>query len=147
MMLSPLGNTFSELVVEIFRLNGLALAVGDALAEPAGLSSARWQILGVVDHAAAPVSHVARTMGLSRQAAQQTADSLEKEGFVAWMPNPHHKRAKLVSITAKGREALKAVERRHAAWANQIADRLGEQTLRAALTALRATRDAMDARS
>ncbi|MDW5318214.1 MarR family winged helix-turn-helix transcriptional regulator [Rhizobium sp. PL01] len=144
MILSPLGSAFSEVVVEIFHLNGLALAAGDALAEPAGLSSARWQILGVVDHAAAPVANVARVMGLSRQAAQQTADALENEGFVEWKPNPHHKRAKLVSITAKGREALHAVERRHAAWANQIAALLGEQTLSSALTALRAIRNAME---
>ncbi|MFK4808783.1 MarR family winged helix-turn-helix transcriptional regulator [Devosia sp. ZW T5_3] len=147
MKLTSLGNIFSELVVEIFRLNGLAIAAGDALAEPAGLSSARWQILGVVDHGAAPVAHLARSMGLSRQAAQQTADTLEREGFVEWAPNPHHKRAKLVSITTKGREALQVVERRHAAWANQIASHLGEQTLMTALTAMRDTRKAMDTKS
>src|SRR5688572_8966471 len=68
---------FSELVLEVFRVNGLALEAGDALGEPSGLSSARWQVLGVVDHGAVPVSTIARTMGLTRQSVQLTANALE----------------------------------------------------------------------
>src|SRR5918995_101020 len=59
------GDAFTELVLEVFRLNGLLLAAGDQLAEPSGLTSARWQVLGVVDHEPAPVANVARIMGLT----------------------------------------------------------------------------------
>lgn len=43
-----------------------------------------------------PVSHIARTMGLSRQGVQRVADELEARGIVRFAPNPHHRRARLV---------------------------------------------------
>jgi DNA-binding MarR family transcriptional regulator len=138
------GAAFSELVIEVFRINGLALAAGNALAAPAGLTSARWQILGVVDHAPASVSDVARTMGLTRQGVQQTADAMALDGFVTWAPNPHHQRAKLVTITPKGTKALRAVERRQAAWADRLGKRLGAHALARAITVLQAARVALE---
>lgn len=44
-----------------------AVEAGDRLAAPAGLSSARSQVLGVVDHGLAPAASVARIMGLTHQ--------------------------------------------------------------------------------
>ncbi len=38
-------NAFSALVVQIFRLDGLILLAGNALAWPAGQTSARWRVL------------------------------------------------------------------------------------------------------
>ena len=58
--LTAAGEVFTALVVEVFRVNGLALEAGDALTESLGLSSARWQVLGVVDHEPAPVGEIAR---------------------------------------------------------------------------------------
>lgn len=74
--LTDRGLEFSELLVEVFRVNGLLLAAGDEVARPAGLTSARWQILGVVDHEPATVARIARTMGLARPTVRQTADVL-----------------------------------------------------------------------
>lgn len=39
--LTAAATAFSELVIEVFRVNGLALEAGDLLARPAGLTSAR----------------------------------------------------------------------------------------------------------
>ena len=72
-VLSRGGQTFSELLVEVFRVNGLLLAAGDDLARPAGLTSARWQVLGVVDHGPVTVAQVARIMGLTRQSVRWSA--------------------------------------------------------------------------
>ena len=60
----------TELVLETFRLNGQLLAAGDALVAKVGLTSARWQVLGAIALSAAPlpVAHIARNMGLTRQA-------------------------------------------------------------------------------
>jgi DNA-binding MarR family transcriptional regulator len=121
--LTQAGAELSELVLEVFRLNRLLLDAGDELTRPAGLTSARWQVLGVVEHGPTPVAHVARTMGLTRQNVQQIADSLVADGLAAYQENPHHRRAKLIALTPRGRTALDAVQRSHAIWANQ----LGEQ--------------------
>lgn len=132
-----MSDELSQLLIEVFRVNGLALAAGDVLAKPAGLSSARWQILGVVDHAPTPVSDIARTMGLARQSVQQTADALENEGFVLSKPNPNHARAKFIVITQKGRKALRQVERRHQSWVKKLSKRLEAKAVTKTLHTLR----------
>jgi DNA-binding MarR family transcriptional regulator len=142
--LNPQGDAFTELVLEVFRLNRLLLDAGDELTAPAGLSSARWQVMGVVEHGPIPVSNVARIMGLTRQSVQQTADGLAADGLVAWTDNPHHRRAKLMSLTPAGREALDLVQRRHAEWANRIGGTQPTEEMRAALGVLRHLRTTLD---
>jgi DNA-binding MarR family transcriptional regulator len=140
----PAALAFSELLIEIFRLNGLALEAGDVLANPAGLSSARWQVLGVVDHGHEPVAEVARQMGLARQSVQQTADALERDGFVTYLENPRHRTAKLIAITAAGRKALRSLEARHAVWAARLGAQVDPKSLRALVEGLRHVRDSME---
>jgi DNA-binding MarR family transcriptional regulator len=130
------GYAYSELVIEIFRLNRLLLDAGDDLAAPVGLSSARWQILGVIEHGPATVAQVARYMGLTRQSVQQTADDLVTLEFVEFLPNPHHKRAMLLSLTPKGRMALDVVEANQAEWANRLGAKHSLADLQAALAIL-----------
>ena len=134
------AETFSALVLEVFQLNGLLLQAGDRLSAPAGLTSARWQVLGVIDHGPATVAAVARTMGLARQSVQQTADALAKDGFVEYVDNPHHQRAKCVSLTAAGRRALRKVEQAHAAWADRLGTSIAPALLSAAVEGVREAR-------
>jgi len=122
--LTPRALAASELIVAVFRANGALIAAGDDLARPAGLTSARWQVLGVVDTEARTVADVARLMGLRRQSVQQTADALVREGLAEYRDNPRHRRAKLIAPTPAGLRALAEVERRHAAWADALAARL-----------------------
>jgi DNA-binding MarR family transcriptional regulator len=140
------GSTFTELLLEVFRLNGLLLEAGDRLTAPVGLSSARWQVLGVVEHEPTPVAHVARIMGLSRQSVQQTADVLAKDGFIRYTQNPHHRRAKLMTITPKGRKALNDVQQRQVDWANQISENLSLEELRITVTVLQQLRNKLEHR-
>jgi DNA-binding MarR family transcriptional regulator len=142
--LTAVALAFSEMVIEVFRVNGLALEAGDVLTRPSGLTSARWQVLGVVDHGSAPVSHVARMMGLTRQSVQLTADALERKGFTEYVDNPHHRKARLIAITAAGRRALRHVERRHAGWADRLGKRVDLATLRATVDALRRAREVLE---
>jgi DNA-binding MarR family transcriptional regulator len=134
---NPNGSTFTELVLEVFRLNGLLLEAGDRLTSPVGLTSARWQVLGVVEHEPVPVANVARIMGLTRQSVQQTADALEKDGFIEYVENPHHRRAKLMRITPKGRKALDYVQQQQVDWANQISENHLLEDLKTAISVLR----------
>ncbi|MGV3618430.1 MAG: MarR family winged helix-turn-helix transcriptional regulator [Fimbriimonas sp.] len=142
--LSAEGEAFTQLLLEVFRVNGLLLEAGNELTRPVGLSSARWQVLGVVEHGPVPAAHVGRIMGLTRQNVQQIADALAREGFIEYRPNPQHRRAKLLTITPKGQEALAYVSTRHAQWASHIGDQHALLTLRAAATTLRQVRESLE---
>ncbi|QQQ80770.1 MarR family transcriptional regulator [Saccharothrix sp. 6-C] len=144
--LSDRGREFSNLLVEVFRVNGLLLAAGDGLAEPAGLTSARWQVLGVVDHGPRTIAQVARVMGLTRQAVRQTAAGLVRDGMAEFRDNVRDRRARLLALTPRGRAALREVELRQAAWANDVAARMPLAELRAVTGTLRDLGDLVEER-
>ena len=66
----------SELVVHVFRLNGLLIARGDAMAEPSGQTSARWRVLAAIDEQPLSVAQIARAWCLTRQSVQRIAEAL-----------------------------------------------------------------------
>jgi DNA-binding MarR family transcriptional regulator len=136
-VLRPAGDAFTDLVLEVFRVNRLLLDAGDRLTEPVGLTSARWQVLGVVEHGPIAVAHVARTIGLTRQSVLQTADGLAEEGLIEYIDNPHHRRAKLMTLTPKGRRALDYVAARHAQWANRLGEAQALEAIQGAVQLLR----------
>ncbi len=136
-----------QLALEVFRINRLLLDAGDELAKPAGLTSAKWQVLGVVEHGPIPVANIARIMGMTRQGVQRTADSLEADGLIVFKPNPHHRRAQLLALTANGRAALDLVQQRHAEWANHISDGYAPENLQAAIAVLRQLRETLNPNS
>ncbi|MBK5960293.1 MarR family transcriptional regulator [Rhodoplanes elegans] len=120
------GDALTALMLETFRLNGRLLAAGDRLVAPIGLTSARWQVLGAIAMAGrgAPVAHIARDMGLTRQSVQRVVDVMAAEGLVGFAANPHHRRAKLVVLSAHGRATYDAAILRHVGWSNGLADGL-----------------------
>jgi DNA-binding MarR family transcriptional regulator len=146
------GDALSRLVVQLLRLHGLLVAAGDALARPAGQTTARWQVLAAIEDAPSSVAQIARAMSLARQSVQRVADLLADEGLAAYEPNPAHRRAKLLGLTPSGRAALAAIQVAQRAWANQLGAEIGEADLRrasdvldrvlSALIASRPTRDA-----
>ena len=116
------ADAISELILRIFRVNGGLLLAGDRLVSPLGLTSARWQLLGGIAGAEQPqpVVRLARDIGVSRQAVQRLANELAGEGIVAFRPNPHHKRAQLVVLTARGRELYEAALDLQRPWAEKL---------------------------
>jgi DNA-binding MarR family transcriptional regulator len=138
------GELFTEIVLEVFRLNRLLLDAGDELTAPVGLTSARWQVLGIIEHGPAPVAQVARAMGLTRQSVQETANGLEAEGFIEFAPNPRHRRAKLLVLTPKGHAAMEVVHERHACWANELGDRHQGAALEPAVSMLAEIRQTLE---
>jgi DNA-binding MarR family transcriptional regulator len=110
MMPRRLSDEITELVLEIFRMNGELIAMGDAMVGDLGLTSARWQVMGAIALANTPlpIAQIARNMGLTRQAVQRTANELEGEGLIRFAPNPNHQRAKLAMLTRKGEAAYAA---------------------------------------
>ncbi len=117
----------SRTALGVFRLNGQFLAVSEKLAAPAGLTAAWWQVLGAVLHQPLPVAGIARAMGITRQSVQRIADLLVDKGLAAYEPNPAHRRAKLLTPTDAGREAIARLAPGHAELARQLAQELGAQ--------------------
>src|SRR6187455_3267451 len=85
---TPDGEALSRLVVQVFRLDGALTATGDALARPAGQTSARWRILAAAERQPLTVAQIARAWSLARQSVQRIADALEHDGLVAYEDNP-----------------------------------------------------------
>jgi DNA-binding MarR family transcriptional regulator len=140
---SPAGRALSELVVRVFRLDGLLTAAGDALAEPAGQTTARWRVLAAVEQRPLTVAQIARAWSLARQSVQRVADLLEQDGLVTYEENPAHRRAKLVCLTPSGRTALARIQAAQLEWANALGARIGVADLRAANAVLERVLDAL----
>ena len=141
----PPGPTeaFSELVVLVFQLNGMLTAAGDALAEPAGQTSARWRVLAAVENEPMTVAQIGRAWSLTRQSVQRVADLLERDGLIRYEPNPAHRRANLVRLTRKGRTTLRRVQTAQRAWASAVGERVGAVELETASRILARVMDAL----
>ncbi|WP_369171139.1 MarR family winged helix-turn-helix transcriptional regulator [Streptomyces sp. R28] len=126
----------SRSALGVFRLNGQFLAVAEELAKPAGLTAAWWQVLGAVLGEPLPVSGIARAMGITRQSVQRIADLLVEKGLAEYRPNPAHRRAKLLAPTEEGRAAISRINPGHAAFADRLAQALGEADLADAVRVL-----------
>jgi len=118
------------------------LAAGDRLVAELGLTSARWQILGAIVTAERPqpVAWLARDLGANRQNVQRIVNDLERDGLVTFETNPHHRRAQLVVLADKGRQAFDAAMRLQSPWINGLADGLplkDIETMGRVITALR----------
>jgi DNA-binding MarR family transcriptional regulator len=132
----------TELILEVFRLNGELLAAGDKLVGDIGLTSARWQVLGAIDLSPIPlpVAHIARNMGLARQSVQRLVDEMNEDGLVEYAPNQHHRRAKLVLLTGDGEIAFRTAMARQERWADNLAAGLTPDAILAASATVRALR-------
>ena len=134
-----LRRAWTDLVIEVFRMNGDLLAAGDALVGDLGLTSARWQVLGAIalSPVPLPVAHIARNMGLTRQAVQRLVDDMRTDGLVRLDPNPHHRRAMLVVATERGDAAYRAAIARQECWADGLTAGLSPDEFEAASALLR----------
>lgn len=143
---SERGKALGSLIFEVLRLSGRLTLSGDALMADIGLTSARWQILGVVGYLPTPrtVSQIARTMGQSRQAVQRIVNDLVAAGALVLLDNPAHKRAALVALTDQGRTLIAQAEARRVPWTEELAAQTAGHDLRAAQAALSALRKALE---
>ncbi len=119
----------NRIVLDVFKLNGYFIKVADCLTKGSELTSASWQVLGTVLHEQYTVASIARSMGLARQSVQRIADILVTEGLAEFLPNPAHKRAKLLSCTEKGLNSIKKIRPKVVAWAELVNDLIGEDEI------------------
>lgn len=137
------GEALSDLLLDLFRLNSRANLAGDRLLAPLGLTSARWQLLGTIKCCSdrpQPVAWLARDTTANRQNVQRIVNDLERDGLVAFKPNPHHRRAHLIVLTEKGQQAWETAMKLQVPWVNDLADGLRLEdikTMRALIITLR----------
>ena len=140
------GDAATAVVLEIFRVNGLVLADGNRLAVAEGLTAARWQVLGAVALAGRPltVPQIARRMGLTRQAVQESVNRLLAEALVEARDNLDHRRSPLIGLTELGSQKYTAIDQRQSRWINQLAAGLRITDLVAAARVLRDLGDRLE---
>jgi DNA-binding MarR family transcriptional regulator len=117
------GEAATDVILAVFRANGLLLAAGDELAAAEKLTSARWQVLGAVALAEAPltVPQIARRMGLTRQSVHTTVGRLLKDGLIELARNADHRRSPLVRLTELGRARYDALHALQVEWVDDLA--------------------------
>jgi DNA-binding MarR family transcriptional regulator len=144
---TPAGDAVTELVLDLFRLNSLLLTAGDRLVAGLGLTSARWQILGAIVAAERPqpVAWLARDMGANRQNVQRIINDLEKENFVTFETNPHHRRAQLVILTDRGKRIYDAAMELQAPEVNRLSEGLAVKDIQTLHRVIRALREKLEA--
>ena len=105
-----ISNPLVRLTDEVVRLQGRFKSIFAGSNGVTGLPSMELTVLtAVVEAAAAPtVPQIGRSLGRPRQVIQRAANALIEAGLIAALPNPHHKRAPLLSPTRRG----KAVKRK-----------------------------------
>ena len=134
------------LIHEVFRINGLLLAVGDTLVGHLGLTSARWQIIAAVGYLpkSRSVAGLASYIGLKRQGVQRIVNELAEENIVHFQDNPQHRRAKLVLLTKMGRNAYRAAKDIQTGWISSLSKGLNVQDIVTATTTMKTLRTRLE---
>jgi DNA-binding MarR family transcriptional regulator len=143
---TPAGDALTGVIPDLFKLNSLLVTAGDRLVAPLGLTSARWQVLGAVaaTERPEPVAWLARNMGANRQNVQRIIHDLQKQGFVGFDANPHHRRAQLVVLTEKGKRTFDDAMRLQAPWINRVSEGLMLKDIQTFLSVILALRQKLE---
>jgi DNA-binding MarR family transcriptional regulator len=93
------------------------------------------------------ISALARTLGITRQAAQSAVHRLEALQVLALEPAPANKRDKIVIVTSKGEHARKTAVAQIKRFESEFADVIGEDRLHLFRADLKAILDSTRARN
>ena len=128
------SQAITELVLQIFRLNGQLLTWGDHFVSSDWLTGSSWQMLGAISKADSPQTtpQMAARMGVSRQGAQKQINQLLESGLLIAHKNTAHARSPLYSLSPKGAAIF---ERINACWLAQATEWGAELKAQELLTA------------
>ena len=138
MVMSEQSELLAATALAAFRLNGQFLDVAERLARPAGLTATWWQVLGAVPREPLSVAGIARVMGMTRQGVQRIADLLVEKGLAEYLPNPAHRRAKLLRPTEAGLAALHKIGPGQSEFAAKLSEEMGLNELKTTLASMTA---------
>ena len=132
-----------QLAKEIHNAAACLYASQAVICQKTGLNAERWRALAVIDRSGytLSISDLARQLRRSRQSVHPLALSLEKAGWIRFLPNRDDRRLLQMEITACGKSVLSAAEDRFNAWLLTMAFDLDDRELHALIDTLRAVRD------
>lgn len=130
---------FLDLVLSVFRLNGLLISEGDAMTEKLGLTHARWKVIGAIalSNNGLTVPGIARVLGQSRQAVQRITDVMVEDKLLEYHDNPKHKRSVLVLLSEQGKEIYNTLREVQDPWAIEATEEIPVEELETALRLIR----------
>ena len=100
-------------------------------------------------HDSGPLSvpQIARRLDIARQGVQRIVNDLETGASIARWPNPDHKRSPLYALTDAGRTLFEHVHADELAELDDVAQRLPDDDIAAALRVLKAVDEALRTRT
>ncbi len=93
----------------------------------AELRPAHGCVFGNIEDMGSRLTELAERSGLTKQSVGEAVADLEELGFVERVPDPADGRAKIIQLTAHGREALAASQEVFADIERRFADELGRE--------------------
>jgi DNA-binding MarR family transcriptional regulator len=87
-------------------------------------------LIGALGQAGSRPSELAKRLGVSRQSVNQIVRQLEEMGMVELKSDPTSRRARLVTLTAKGRKSVLAAKRAFQARESSLAGKIGSKNVR-----------------
>lgn len=131
-----------QLVDEVLRTRGRLLSATAGFGDHEGLSGAQSLVLVSIARAERPptVPQIGRSLGHTRQAVQRVVDALVAAGFVEFIDNPDHKRARRLIATPAGQAARTAADERSASWASRVTHDIPTDDLATTIATLRTLR-------
>ncbi len=130
----------TQIMLEVFKTNGMLLSAGNALVNPIDLNSSRWQVLGAIalsKDGITTVPGIARMMGITRQGVQKTINLLQAEQRIVRDVNPRDARTPLYRLTDAGKATYAQAEQLHLPWVDALSQDICIDKLRNTLDVLR----------
>lgn len=134
-----------QLLVNLTRLFRAELAErGEGAAEVEGIRPAHLQVFGTIKAGGSRLTDLARGADLSLSATAELVDDLEALGYLERRSDPSDGRAKLVSLTDRGWDAVRSGRTAIAAIEADWGARIGEERFGQLLATLQELLDALD---
>lgn len=103
-----------------------------------GLTPARTHVLWLVFHEGPRTqAELAVALGVSPRNVTTLVDGLEATGFARREPHPHDRRAVLVTLSARGEEAMRAMDAEHTELGGQLVAGMDDADVETTLRGLR----------
>jgi DNA-binding MarR family transcriptional regulator len=99
------------IIADVYELAGALRRRGDEIAQTAGQTQARWQVLSAASDPGRSVPQIARRLGVTRQNVQRIADGLVSQGLAQFSANPDHRTSQYLQLSQTGRAALRKLTR------------------------------------
>jgi len=114
-------------------------------ARQSGLSMVQMNVLTHIYYrGVGDISALLETLEVSKAAAGQLVERMEQQGLVERAPDPRDRRARLVSLTPKGRALVEASITARSEWLNGVLERVPAAQRPAIAAALRALTQAAE---